>query len=393
MVALCGVLALVLTSATATATAASPSWWSAPTVADPVIEHPTDSCPSSSFCAAVGGTGMATTFDGSSWTKPAKIDSGGLSAVSCTSSTFCMAVGADSRVFDGTTWREIPTPIGELHSVSCTSSSFCVAESGWNVLIFDGRSWSSPQKVLFAGFPAGVSCASSTFCVATDQFGYAATYDGNAWSSPVATGMYLFSVSCPAQNFCVAAGGIATGPGTYGTAPTAGGVTTFDGRAWSRPEKIAPLNPGSFGSVTCTSQTFCVVTGDGTYAYDGSGWRPYGNGVPRDGDFVSCASSSFCMEMNPQGLAGRLEGERTLFVLGGGGHDRVSCATPSFCTAVDHNGAAVTFDGRSWSKAMPINPGVPLTSVSCPATTFCATVGNYQAETFNGGGWRASRAL
>jgi len=90
------------------------------------------SCPTASFCAAVGNyqsgfaaSGMADTWNGQQWTSqsfPAPVDSDGwqLFGVSCTSARFCEAVGGyfdeDTGVNDtfaatwnGTSWSLQPT--------------------------------------------------------------------------------------------------------------------------------------------------------------------------------------------------------------------------------------------------------------------------------------------
>jgi hypothetical protein len=71
----------------------------------------------------------------------------------------------------------------------------------------------------------------------------------------------------------------------------------------------------------------------------------------------------------------------------------VSCPSSSFCATVGTNGYGQTFNGGSWSSPLNIDPsdnpsGHPLTSVSCPSSSFCAAVdlpGN--ALTFNGSSW------
>ena len=108
--------------------------------------------PEPSFCAGEklpsANAGLGTLQAGSagpSWSQPALIDAngGGLTSVSCPSSSFCVAVGGgDALTWNGTSWSQ-PVPIdpnGYGHtSVSCPSSSFCVAvDSNGNAVI--GRS-------------------------------------------------------------------------------------------------------------------------------------------------------------------------------------------------------------------------------------------------------------
>ena len=71
------------------------------------------SCPSSSFCVAIGYQGDAVTFDGAGWSAATNISpDSGLAAVSCASSTFCVAVGnyaGTVTMFDGVSWTD-PRP-------------------------------------------------------------------------------------------------------------------------------------------------------------------------------------------------------------------------------------------------------------------------------------------
>jgi hypothetical protein len=78
----------------------------------------------------------------------------------------------------------------------------------------------------------------------------------------------------------------------------------------------------------------------------------------------------------------------------------LSCASPSFCVAVDLGGNALTFNGRSWSKPVRIDPEVSFgpigssgpagLSVSCPVRTFCVAVDEHgRALTYSGHSWGA----
>ena len=79
------------------------------------VEDPTSvSCPSASFCMAVLESGYAATYDGTTWSRPARLSSsaGEPDSVSCPTVSFCMAVDArDSSafVFNGSTWSSAPS--------------------------------------------------------------------------------------------------------------------------------------------------------------------------------------------------------------------------------------------------------------------------------------------
>jgi hypothetical protein len=112
------------------------------------------SCPSASYCMAVGTAGLASAapiserWTGSKWSavrvpEPAARDSiTEFTAVSCTSPVNCMAVGdsenaagtGDTAItahWDGTTWQVEATPrparFTALLSVACPSASYCLA--------------------------------------------------------------------------------------------------------------------------------------------------------------------------------------------------------------------------------------------------------------------------
>ena len=81
----------------------------------------------------------------------------------------------------------------------------------------------------------------------------------------------------------------------------------------------------------------------------------------------------------------------------------VSCPSATFCATVDQQGDAWTFNGSSWSYA-PIDGLLPLTSVSCPSSSFCIAVDRgtsvgYEgypgghALTFNGSSWSAPTTI
>src|SRR4051812_752302 len=72
--------------------------WSGPAPVDPPVLFPSVSCSSSSFCAAVGRHGHATTYDGASWSTPGIIDdANNLSSASCSSTSFCAAVDVEGN--------------------------------------------------------------------------------------------------------------------------------------------------------------------------------------------------------------------------------------------------------------------------------------------------------
>jgi len=82
---------------------------------------------------AVDRTDHAVTYGGTSWARPVTIDAngGGLTSVSCPTATFCVAVGlkGSAFIYSAGTWspRDNVDPGGPLEAVSCPSQTSCVA--------------------------------------------------------------------------------------------------------------------------------------------------------------------------------------------------------------------------------------------------------------------------
>jgi hypothetical protein len=169
------------------------------------------SCPSSTFCTAVGKANskpFAETWNGSAWSlgsasNPSGATSAVLEGVSCSSSTFCMATGSFhesgglektlAERWNGSAWSVLSSPNpGEaefgfglliLNAVSCPSSTSCNAvgsylskslETKTLAEIWNGTAWSlqsSPNPTGSTSNPlVGVSCSSSTACTSVGSF-------------------------------------------------------------------------------------------------------------------------------------------------------------------------------------------------------------------------------
>ena len=153
------------------------------------------SCPTTTFCAAADITyGYAFTWDGSKWSEPTTIDpaaaantaavnAGSTSnleylSIACASPAFCAAIDTDGNAttFNGTTWTKpvkvAAKPQGQAPPpLACPSATYCLASVAGGFTVWDGSSWSAPRSIAPAGFPANnpafgaVSCAGSTFCM------------------------------------------------------------------------------------------------------------------------------------------------------------------------------------------------------------------------------------
>ena len=170
------------------------------------------SCPSSSFCAAVDGSGSAAMYTHGHWSTPTGIDYwGALDSVSCASNTFCVAVDyyGHSQYYNGHTWSSPQTAdlSGALKAVSCPSAGFCVAvDNAGNAVYYTKGSWSTPVKVDPGNTLDAVACTSSSFCVATDSSGDAISFNGSTWSTPsdIDANTPITGISCTSSQFCVA---------------------------------------------------------------------------------------------------------------------------------------------------------------------------------------------
>ncbi len=382
---------------TGTALTYNGSSWSAPIDIDGTDALTSVSCPSTSFCAAVDSSGRALTYNGASWSAPAHVDAFPvLTSVSCPSASFCAAVdnNGNALTYNGSSWSApahvdaFPYPL--LRSVSCSSASFCAAvDLEGHALTYNGASWSAPANIdgKYDGLDS-VTCSSASFCAAVDSNGRALRYNGSSWGPAVALGGGRLKLSCPSASFCAAV-------------DSNGNALTYNGSFWSAP---APIDGTAYlSSVSCPLASLCTAVDleGNALTYDGSSWS-----VPANIDganalvAVSCPSASFCAAVDNSGNALTYNGSswsapvnidstpypNSLY--------SVSCASASFCAAVGGDGKALTYDGSSWNAAADIDGTDALTSVSCASASFCAAVDNNgNALTYNGSSWSAPTSI
>jgi hypothetical protein len=203
------------------------------------------SCPSEQLCVAASGerytagkilTSTDPTGGPGSWSELQLDESLDLRGVSCGAPKLCVAVAENGRMLvsadptgGASAWREIePGGPGDMRGVSCAGTVLCVAGNfGGNLLassnpLGGASAWSSRNgggSVLVTG----VSCLANGHCLAVDNNGDAIASrnpldPGEPWTfenlSPYRTatgvgegpGNALFSVSCPTDGLCVAAG-------------------------------------------------------------------------------------------------------------------------------------------------------------------------------------------
>jgi hypothetical protein len=255
------------------------------------------SCASRTECVAVGSdfesadnqfTAVANIWQGQSWGEMALAETSGvdLFSVSCPTSSFCLAVGRTE--FEG-------------------SQSSPVAEAWENGVWTAEQPLPSPDGGYANLF--GVSCSTSTDCIAvgaqdagSSTIPFAEQWSSGTWSVAATPdeGIELLGISCAATNWCVAVGG--TQQGEYGR-PL---VEQWDGSRWAIVKVPGPpINKSNedtwevgLKAVSCASATSCVAVGDaGTvFQWDGRTWTldsaQGGTGVSFAG--VSCASTMDC---------------------------------------------------------------------------------------------------
>jgi hypothetical protein len=318
----------------------------------------------------------------------------------------------------GESWMDTavqaPLPPGGLQaplmfSVSCWAASQCAAvgtysdESGATyglLLTGAGNSWTAVQAPLPANgtaivFVSKVSCWAASQCVATGDYtdksgvtdGLLLTDSGGSWTAAEAPlpadasatdpGAGLSGVSCLAASQCVVTGGY------YGASGGSQGMllTDPDGswRAVSAPDS---------GEISCSAASQCVIAGysQNLYTYSAGTWTqvpmplpanaapvPYYNTID-----VSCWAASQCVAIGAYtDTSGNLEG--VLLTDSGGSWTAAEAPLPS--------------------GALPDNPVMQLSSVSCWAASQCVAVGGYGNRsgvgngvllTDSGGSWTAA---
>ena len=285
------------------------------------------SCPTATFCLAVGG-GTYLTYDGTSWSAPEAIGSAspsdpedlvdspasGPTPLSCPVPGFCVMVDGErdqALVYDHGSWTATLVDSNSanlLDSVSCASASFCMAlDDGGEAFVFNGSGWGPAVAIDDADMPGNLggdlSCPTSGFCMAVLNNGKAVAYEAGSWSQPVVVAsrevgpnLYLGAVSCTSASFCVAIGGY-PGGNTLGF--------TYDGSTWSAQANVDQAAATGPGEVSCAASTFCkaIDPAAGILTYDGSGWLgPATLGADYPGpdglNALSCATANFCIGVN-----------------------------------------------------------------------------------------------
>ena len=297
--------------------------WASVSLPPRIETPPVISCPSAKSCVAVGGTIVAnpvrssltppgstpnpqnlgevvrTTDGGETWARsvlPAGV--GRLTGVSCPTKSFCVAVGetrdgnrgvALVTTNSGRGWTHLSLPRGEgsLALVSCRSVSNCVLVGGGPfggatviTTTNGGKSWAQtrlPQAPPGTDISEGISCP-STRCFIVGGYTledgtpsgliFTSSNSGKLWTSqslPSGT-TGLLGISCRTPTSCVVVGG------GYGGV---GGIiltTTDAGETWT--PRSEPVAASGLESVSCPAIDRCVAAGNSPSATSPSGIRP-----------------------------------------------------------------------------------------------------------------------
>ncbi len=295
------------------------------------------SCPSTTFCVAVGsgagGPVVVPITDGSPGAPegipgygqpgtPADMD---LNGVTCTSTVSCMAVGTG----------EIPDPPSRIMGVGVIVPITSGVPGGVQQVSGVGQI-GVPDTIIFYG----VSCSSATLCVAVgwDTYlnGVAVPITDGVAGSEVPTPAYqLNGVSCRPSGGCRA----------VGSGPLGGGV-------------LVPLKNGT------------IVNGGGgvTGVSDLSG--------------VACRVTSGCLGVGGVSVVVPMTKSNPgtgIPVSGASGLSAVACNGTTYCLAVGSNssneGAMVRIDAARPGIARAVPGSSGLNGVACPSLDLCVAVG------------------
>ncbi len=425
------------------------------------------SCPSSSFCVdgqEAGRIRYTTKPASTEWTEVTGIGSSAINGIACLSSSFCAAVNGSGDLYVANTEAHVKEASGwkmtdidgsiALHGVACTSTTSCVAVDGAGDVIYLTINSSGEAKepakhdIDGTGDLTAVSCAGESTCAAVDGSGniFASSSAGATWDKQHALGTELTSVSCASGTLCVAADksgnataftpavvptsytqkidstnrvnavscvplssdcvvADSTGKALYSTAVSATVISPVTWTTWS-----GPTGASSSEAIACPTSSLCAFA-DGPIEPGATGGNLY-YGTSLGGAWteafspaygvvaVSCSSSSFCVD----GQEGEgyirystkpASSEWTSLTIGSGAMNAVDCLSSSFCAVADSTGhvhvattEAKVKEATGW-KSTAIEGSPALNGIACAATTSCVAIadtGNVYDLTLNSGG-------
>lgn len=347
----------------------------------------------------IGGYGQVFTStqpSTSTWSATNSLTGTELSGMSCPSTGLCVGVSHDGSVYfsvepiSTSNWSQATVDANDpLLSVACSGSAFCVGgdHSGRalaSATPASGSTW-TPTSVPTAPTGTslfGLSCTGSSLCAGTDGTNVFVSSDPvaatSAWTATdVDSSGDLVDTSCPSAHLCAA---VDDSDLFVSTDPAASTPT------WTK-RSLSPA--GKFRSISCPTSQLCVwVDSEGEiFTSTTQGERSTHVTLPGSPDLVgvSCSSASLCaavaaggkvaVSTRPTGAASAwtVSTVETPGASGAGIPASISCPS-ALCAIVDNSGQAyanadVASASSKWT-ATAADPGLYLTSVSCPPFTY-----------------------
>ncbi len=275
------------------------------------------SCPSASFCMAVGSDGILTSTNaGATWVvrvTKSQLATFGPNGVSCLSVNSCVIVGNGGISFSpngGRNWQTLSLQDTALDAVSCPGINSCVAV-GMDGAIerLTSAGWAPVSSPAMSSLDTlrSVSCANRSACTAVGDDGLiiSSSDGGSTWAQRAgehAAGSVLSAVSCPAPGTCLGAG--------LGQQTTRdGGVTWVD----HAPGVDDVFDGNQVHGISCATTSACTSVGESgtilTTANGGRDWRPQlalGGSQFASLNAVSCPRSDLCVAVGQGGKGGAL---------------------------------------------------------------------------------------
>jgi hypothetical protein len=366
-------------------------------------------CLSAQFCVALSTNtyGGSTYFwDGTEWSGPQAVPTplSGPEAprsVACATTTRCfLLAGGDGNssgwdytgvaTWDGTSWSPIKNLSDNVHSqgggdLDCADATTCVliGDGVGFARSWDGQTWSSPVVMdAGAGIPTSISCTSTAFCMAVDGGGFAVTQTNGAWSAPVvvAPGVHLVRVSCASPSFCLAG---SDGGDQYTT-----DVYTWSGSSWSAVTRLG--NNAGLEDVSCPTVGFCAVLDGrgGAYLFKDGSWTS----MPTDPSVglyrLACTSDVSCVatgynKSTGAGLVLDWDGITWHQGTGQGGLSEIACGTDGSCMVPSE-----AWINNAWTAMPPVPSGSGLyDQLGCYTATFCLASRYEETYLWDGTQW------
>ncbi|MBM6400417.1 hypothetical protein [Phycicoccus sonneratiae] len=376
----------------------TPLRWSSATVS-PFTGTPVDvSCPTTTWCLAVGQWGHSWVWSGGSWSASGSLPPGQpgalqFRAVSCATTTSCTAALYTQQVatWSAGAWTVTDLPYG-VTDVSCWAATACGlttdagSDSGPELLRWQDGAIASTVSVPSRAGATELSCPTSTCHFLTQRGG--GVYVHRAVGSTVTTTKlatdYQGELSCATASFCMFLG--------------SDGFRVGSGTSWSaraRAEDVHGFNLFSLMDLSCPTTTTCLAVGAlggptdaNALRWNGHTWTAYGLGTGMNTErSLDCASSSSCVVVDLRGRYTRFTGSaftsRSTFANSTGGFTGLDCTGVSACVATDSYGNVLQWSGgASWPRAV-LSEGPSF--LDCAGTT-CMTTDPSEAD------WRVRRS-